>query len=148
MDLKLTLTHPPPPPPPPPSSSLSFLFAYRMARGHEEVSISQAGLMRGTPLETPIASSLVAAMSAEELRLYIQIPSEISMETLNGTTTTIIGEADNAVYFTREQFATGLRLPVPSLVKQFLHFTRAPPALVHLNVFRILMGYSVLNSLY
>ena len=119
-----------------------------MSRGHEEVSTSQAGRMRGTPRETPIASSLVAAMSAEELRLYIQIPSEISMETLNGTTTITVGEADNVVYFTREQFTAGLRLPVPSLVKQFLHFTRAPPALVHLNVFRILMGYSVLNSLY
>ena len=35
-----------------------------------------------------------------------------------------------------------------SLVKQFLHVTRAPPALVHPNVFMILMGCSVLNFLY
>ena len=33
-------------------------------------------------------------------------------------------------------------------MKQFLHFTRAPPALIHLNFFRIFMGCSVLNSLY
>ena len=33
-------------------------------------------------------------------------------------------------------------------MKQFLHFTRAPPALVYPNVFRILMGCSVLNLLY
>ena len=39
-------------------------------------------------------------------------------------------------------------LPIPSLVKQFLHFTRALPALIHSNIFRILMGCSVLNSLY
>ena len=39
-------------------------------------------------------------------------------------------------------------LPVPSPMKQFLHFTRAPPVLVHLNAFQILMGYSVLNFLY
>ena len=39
-------------------------------------------------------------------------------------------------------------LPVPSLVKQFLHFTRALPAIVHSNIFQILMGCSVLNSLY
>ena len=45
-------------------------------------------------------------------------------------------------------FATGLRFPIPSLRKQFLHFTQAPPTLVHLNVFRILIGYSVLNFLY
>ena len=44
--------------------------------------------------------------------------------------------------------AAGLRFPVPSLVKQFLHFTRAPPALVHPNVIRILTGCCVLNLLY
>ena len=33
-------------------------------------------------------------------------------------------------------------------MKQFLHFTRAPPALIHPNVFRILMGCSVQNLLY
>ena len=49
-----------------------------------------------------------------------------------------MGEEYNAVFF-----------PVPSLVKQFLHFTtRAPPALVHLNVIQILTGCCVLNLLY
>ena len=95
----------------------------------------------------PTASSLVVAMYVEELRLYSQIPTKISLETLDGAATSTFREADNAVYFTWEQFTAGLRLPVPSLVKQFLHFTRAPPALVHPNAFRILMGCSVLNSL-
>ena len=35
-----------------------------------------------------------------------------------------------------------------SLVKQFLHVSRAPPTLIHPNVIRILMGCSVLNLLY
>ena len=118
-----------------------------MARVHEEVSTSLAEHRRGTPREMPTASNLVTAMYAEELRLYSQIPIEISMEMSKGATTSTFGEADNVVYFTPEQFAAGLRLPVPSLVKQFLHFTRAPPALIHPNVFRILMGCSVLNSL-
>ena len=104
--------------------------------------------MRGTPRETPTVSSLVAAMSIEELRLYSQIPTEISLETSNDAATSTIEEAGNAVYFTRQHFVAGLCLPVPSLVKQFLHFTRAPHALIHSNVFWILMGYSVLNSLY
>ena len=82
-------------------------------------------------------------MSVEELRLYNQIPTEISLETLDGATTSTVGEAGNAVYFTREQFTDRLRLLVPSLVKQFLHFTPAPSIL-----FRILMGCNVLNSLY
>ena len=113
-------------------SSILFFFLYvcRMASGQEEVLTSQTGRRRGTPRETPTASSLVATMSVEEL------------------ITATIREVENVVYFTREQFAARLRLPVPSLVKQFLHFTRALPALVHPNAFRILMGCSVLNSLY
>ena len=137
MDLKLT-----------PSSSLSFLFVCRMAKGHEAVSTSQAGHRRGTPWEMPTVSNLVAAMFAEELRLYSQIPVKICLETSDGAATTIVGEVDNAIYFIKEQFDVGFRLPIPSFVKQFLHFTRAPPALIHPNVFQILMGCSVLNSLY
>ena len=119
-----------------------------MARGHDEVLTSQARHRRGTPREAPTASNLVAAMSTEELRLYNQILVEINLETSDGATTSTFGEADNAVYFTREQFAAGLRLPVPSLVKQFLHFTWAPPTLIHPNAFQILIGCSVLNPLY
>ena len=115
-----------------------------MTRGHEKVLPSQTGCRKGTPWETPTASSLVAAMSAKELKLYSQIPVEIGLETLDGANTS----TNNVVYFTREQFTIGLLLPVPSLVKQFLHFTRAPPALIHPNAFRILMGCNVLNSLY
>ena len=87
-------------------------------------------------------------MSVEELRLYNQIPAEISLEMSDGASTSNFGEVDNVVYFTWEQFVVVLRLTVPSLVKQFLHFTRAPPALIHPNAFWILMGCSVLNSLY
>ena len=41
-----------------------------MARGHEEASTSQVVRKRGTPRETPTVSSLVAAMSVEELRSF------------------------------------------------------------------------------
>ena len=51
-------------------------------------------------------------------------------------------------FFTREQLEVGLRFPVLALVKQFLHFTQAPPALIHLNTIRILTGCSMLNFLY
>ena len=125
-----------------------FLFSCRMARGHEEVLTSQDGCMRGIPRETPTASSLVAAISEEELRLYSQIPIRINLETSDGVATTIVEEVDNVVYFTQERFVAGLHLLIPLLVKQFLHFTRAPLALIYPNVFRILMGCSVLNTLY
>ena len=119
-----------------------------MARGHEEVSNNQVGRQRGTPREMATASSLVVAMSTEELRLYNQVPAEISLELSNSPTTSIIEVANNVIYFTREQFASRLSFPVPSLMKQFLHFTWAPPTLEHPYVFWILMGCSVLNSLY
>ena len=87
-------------------------------------------------------------MSVEELRLYSQIPAKISLETLDDVTISTIGEVDNVVYFTQEHFAAGLHLLVSSLVKQFLHFTGPPPALIHPNTFWILMGCIVLNYLY
>ena len=88
-----------------------------MARGYEEVSSSQTRHRRVTPLETPTASSLIAAMFVEELRLYCQVPAEISLEVSDGSTTSTIGEVDNAIYFTQEQFVPGLCFPVSSLVK-------------------------------
>ena len=87
-------------------------------------------------------------MSVEELRSFFQVLVDISLELLDGAAVSTVRGADNAVYFIRERFTTGLLFPILSLVKQFLHFTRAPPALIHLNVFRILMGCSVLNFLY
>ena len=86
-------------------------------------------------------------MSIKDLRSFRQVLATIRLEESDSTTTSMMGAADNAVYFTREQFAR-LCLPIPSLVKQFLHFTRAPSALVHRKVFQILMGCSVLNFLY
>ena len=96
----------------------------------------------------PSASSLVSSMSMEELRSFCQILDNISLELLDGPATSTVGDADRDVYFTWEQFTTGLRFPVSSLVKQFLHVSRAPPVLFHPNAIRILMGCSVLNLLY
>ena len=118
-----------------------------MTRGHGEASTSLARLKRGTPWETPMVSNLVTAMSIEELRSFRQVPAAIRLEVLDDTATPAIGEVDN-IYFTQEQFAGKLCFPIPLLMKQFLHFTRAPPALIHPNVFGILMGCSVLNFLY
>ena len=87
-------------------------------------------------------------MSVDELRSFNLVPADIILEVADDPTAPTIGGVDNVVYFTREQFAAGLRFPIPSLVKQFLQFTRAPLALIHPNVFRIRMGCSVLNSLY
>ena len=54
----------------------------------------------------------------------------------------------NAIIFNKEQFNVGLRFPLPSLFKQFLHSTKIPSAFLYLNAVRILMGCSILNMLY
>ena len=99
-------------------------------------------------MESPTISSLVASMSVEELRSFYRVPDGIILELSDGLTFLTVGEADNTVYFTREQFIAGLRFLVSSLVKKFLHVTQAPPGFIHSNVFWILMGYSVFNFLY
>ena len=70
-----------------------------MVRGHEEASTSQAGHKRGTPRETPMVSSLVVAMSVEDLRSFRQVPVAIILEVSDDTTTSTMGAADNAIYF-------------------------------------------------
>ena len=87
-------------------------------------------------------------MSIEELRFFCQVPANISLEFSDGAALSTVGGADNVVYFTLEQFVVGLCFPISSLVKQFLHFPWALPALIHPNVFRILTDCSVLNFLY
>ena len=84
----------------------------------------------------------------EELRAYCEIPDDIGIMLSDGPTHDTVGEECNTIFFTREELAVGLRFPVSSLVKQFLHFTRVPPALFHPNVIRILTRCCVLNLLY
>ena len=100
--------------------------------------------MRGTRSTSHIVSSL----TMEELRSYCEIPENIDLKLMDEPDESTLGEEHNAMFFTPEQLATGLRFPVPVLVKQFLHFTRASPALVHPNVIRILIGCSALNFLH
>ena len=87
-------------------------------------------------------------MFIEDLRSFSQVPVDNSLELSEGATVPIVGGADNAIYFTQHQFGVGIRFPISSLVKYFLHFTREPPTLIHPNVFWIMMGCSVLKFLY
>ena len=65
----------------------------------------------------PTVSSLVAAMSVKDLRSFRQVPAAIILEMSDSKATSTMGAIDNVVYFTQKQFATGLCLPIPSLVK-------------------------------
>ena len=127
---------------------LLLLSACSMARGQEETSTSQAGCKRGPSRDMPSASNIISSMSMEELRSYCQIPNNINFELSDGLAEPIVDEEDSVVYFTREQLIAGLHFPISYLVNQFLHFSRAPHALIHSNVIRILTWCSVLNLLY
>ena len=84
----------------------------------------------------------------EELRTYCEIPNNIDLKLMEKPDESTLGGEHNVVFFTREELAAGLRFSVPALIKKFLHFTQAPPALIHPNTIRILTGCSVLNFLY
>ena len=117
-----------------------------MARGREETSTS--GCSGGRLRATPSASSIIPSLTMEELMAYCELPDDIDLRLIERADESTSGGEHNGVFFTREHLAVGLRFPVPAIVKQFLHFTRAPPALIHPNVIRILIGSCVLNHLY
>ena len=79
---------------------------------------------------------------------YYEVPDNIDFRLVDKLDESTFSGEHNGVFFTQEHLASGLRFPVPAIVKQFLHFTRAPPALIHPNVIRILIGSYVLNHLY
>ena len=117
-----------------------------MARGREETSTSGRPGVRLRA--TPSASSIISSLTMEELMAYCEVLDDIDLRLMERADESTLGGEHNGVFFTRKHLAAGLRFPVPAIVKQFLHFTRAPPALIHPNVIRILIGSCVLNHLY
>ena len=117
-----------------------------MARGQEETSTS--GRPGGRPRATPSASSVIASLTMEELKVYCEVPDNIDLRLMERADYSTLGGEHNGVFFTQENLAAELRFPVPAIVKQFLHFTPAPPALIHPNVISILIGSCVLNHVY
>ena len=79
---------------------------------------------------------------------YYEVPDNINFRLVDRPDESTLSGEHSGVFFTLEHLPAGLRFPVPAIVKQFLHFTRAPPALIHPNVIRILIGSCVLNHLY
>ena len=117
-----------------------------MARGWEETSIS--GRPGGRLRATPSASSIISSLTMEELMAYCEVPDNINLRLMERMDESTLGGEHNGVFFTREHLAARLRFPVSAIVKQFLHFTQAPSALVHPIMIRILIGSCVLNHLY
>ena len=96
----------------------------------------------------PSASNVIVSLTMEELKVYCEVPDNIDLRLMERADGSMLGGEHNGVFFTREHLAAGLHYPVPAIVKWFLHFTWEPPALIHPNVIRILIGSCVLNHLY
>ena len=94
------------------------------------------------------AKKSVDKLSAKEFHERFCIPNGVSVELTDEEAVSTENNEDHVIFFSKEQFNAGLRFPLPSLFKEFLHFTQIPPAYIHLNMVRVLMGCSILNMLF
>ena len=87
----------------------------------------------------------VDKLSVREFRERFCIPNGVLVELMDEEAVSTEKAGDNAIIFSNEQFNARLRFPLPSLFKEFLHFTQIPPAYIHPNMVRVLMGCSILS---
>ena len=69
------------------------------------------------------ADKSVDKLSVKEFRERFCIPNSVSVELMDGKAMSTEKNEDNAIFFTKKQFNARLRFPLPSLFKEFLHFT-------------------------
>ncbi|RVX05917.1 hypothetical protein CK203_023905 [Vitis vinifera] len=79
-------------------------------------------------------------LKEKEFREHFYIPNGVSVQLVDGNAMSTEKAANHAIYFSNEQFNVGLRFPLPSLFKEFIHFTQIPPTYIHSNIVRVLMG--------
>ena len=94
------------------------------------------------------AKKSVDKLSVKEFREWFSIPNGVLVELSEREAVSTTNAEDNVICFSKEQFNAGLRFPLPSLFKEFLHFTQIPPAYMHPNMVRVLMGCSVQSMLF
>ena len=90
----------------------------------------------------------IEKLNAQEFRERFHVLYGIVIHFLGDDPMSTEQEPFNDIIFRKEKFNVGLCFPLPSLFKQFLHFTNIPLCFLYPNVVRILMGCSVLNMLY
>ena len=90
----------------------------------------------------------VDKLSMKEFRERFCIPNGVLVELMDEEAMSTEKLEDHAIVFTKEQFNAGLWFPLPSLFKEFLHFTQIPPAYIHRNIVWVLMGCSIFSLLF
>lgn len=94
------------------------------------------------------AEHLTELLSEREFQEHFCFPNSVTILLVDGDPPTTEKQFNNVIYFNKEQFNVELCFPLPSLFKQFLHFTKIPSVFLHLNAVRLLMGYSILDMLF
>lgn len=119
-------------------------------RGDASTSVAGKGKKNVQPREVVGRTELgksIEQLNVREFRESFCIPIGIPIRLLSGNLVSTEQEPD-AIIFSKEHFNVGLWFPLPSLFKQFLHFTKILSSFLHPNVVRVLMAYSILSMLY
>ena len=122
--------------------------ASKMSANKEATSSSSSGQSGKDASGDVHAEKSVDKLNVREFCERFCIPNDVFVELMDGEVVTIEESEDNAIFFTKEQFNAGLRFPLPSLFKEFLHFTQIPPAYIHRNMVRVLIGCNILSMLF
>ena len=111
------------------------------------MSATQEAISSGSS-EGARAEKSIDKLSVKEFRERFCIPNGVLLEFLDGEAVSTEKAEGNAISFANEQFNAGLWFPLPSLFKEFLHFTQIPTTYIHPNIVWVLMGCSILSMLF
>ena len=102
----------------------------------------------GVSFRRPSLEKPTKLLNEQEFHERFCILNGVFVQLADGDPTSTEKAAQGAIFFSKEQFNAGLCFPLPSLFKQFLHYTQIFPAYIHPNIIRVLMGCSILNMLF
>ena len=94
-----------------------------MSANKEATSSSSSGQSGKNASRDVHAEKSVDKLNVREFCKRFCIPNGVFVELTDREAVSTEETEDNAIFFTNEQFNAGLRFPLPSLFKEFLHFT-------------------------
>ena len=108
---------------------------YRMLKQYEG-SMKRKRPHKGSFLDntTCVSVRIMDNFAINEFRRDFNIPNNVNIQLLCNTTPLPTNtHKKNSMCFTRKQFHVRLRLPLPSLVRKFLHYTQILSSFIHSN---------------
>ena len=94
------------------------------------------------------AEKSIELLTEWEFRERFRVPYGVAICLMVGGPMSTENEPFDSTVFSNEQFNVGLCFPLPSLFKQFLHFTKILLVFLHPNTIRVLIWCIILNMLY